>query len=89
MNQGMSILSPKSFPEINSLVFYETLDDVKGLCSVVYDRAGYFENNIFATNVYVIGKSSHQLFLNLVYNESLFHLLYSCADLIFGGKSGS
>ena len=36
-----------------------------------------------------IGKSSHYFFLNLAYNESLFYLLYSCTNPIFGGKSGS
>ena len=31
-----------------------------------------------------IGKFSHQSFLNLVYNESLYCLLYSCTSLRFG-----
>ena len=31
-----------------------------------------------------IGKFSHYFFLNLVLNESLYYLLYSCTNAIFG-----
>ena len=70
---------------------------LRGQCGVVRGRTGFFENNIFATKwikiefSYFIGKLSHFFFffLNLVYNESLFYLLYSCANPVFGGKSGS
>ena len=31
-----------------------------------------------------IGKCSHYFFQNLFYNESLYYLLYSCTNLIFG-----
>ena len=31
-----------------------------------------------------IGRFSHEFFMNLVDNESLYYLLYSCANPIFG-----
>ena len=38
-------------------------------------KMGFFE---------FIGKLSYQFFLNLVYKESLYYLLYSCTNPIFG-----
>ena len=38
-------------------------------------KTGFFE---------FIGKCSHYFFQNLFYNESLYYLLYSCTNLIFG-----
>ena len=47
MNQGLSILSPKSFFIIGSLVLSGTQHGVKVPCGIAHDRAGFFENNIF------------------------------------------
>ena len=43
-------------------------------------KTPFFQNSI------CIGKFSYYIFLNLVYNESLYYLLYALINLIFGGK---
>ena len=55
---------------------------VRGPCGVIYDRAGFFENNSFARKIgknrpslgffECIGKFSHQFVLNFVDNQSLY-----------------
>ena len=66
-------------------------------CVVECDRARFFEKNLVAQKRGKMGKKwpkiglfkfirkfSPQFFWNLVYNESLYYLLYSCTNPIFG-----
>ena len=48
-------LLSRSFLGIGSLVFSETKHGVKGPCSVMHDKTGFFKNHIFA---HKIGKIS-------------------------------
>ena len=44
----LPILLPGRSLGIGSLVFSETQHGIRGSCGVVYDRDGFFDNNIFA-----------------------------------------
>ena len=57
------------------------------------DRAGFFENNIFAPKMdqkqdflILLENLVTSSFLILVYNEGLCYLLYSCTNPIFRGN---
>ena len=56
----------------------------------LHDGARFFENNILLPKYQslgffeLIGKFRYYFFLNLVYNESLYQLLYARTNLIFG-----
>ena len=88
MNWGLFVLPSGIFLGISSLVFSKTQHVARGLCVVVRDRAGFFEKmgqrwakiGFFG----FIGKFSHFFFLNLVYKESSYCLLYSCTNPILG-----
>ena len=79
-----------SFLGIGSLVFFETQHRVRGPCDVVHDRAGFFEEKkiCHGENGPKIGffEFIGKIFLNLVYKESLYYLLYSCTNPILRGK---
>ena len=85
---SLSVLLSESYLGIGS--FYSFFGNQHGLrepCGVVYHRAGFFENKIFAPEngdnrpslrfFKCIGKFTYYFFLNAVYNESLCYLLYS------------
>ena len=89
-----------SFCGICSLFFSETQYGVRALC---VDRSRVFLKKFFCPQneengpkmgfFGFIGKFSQQFFLNLVYKESLYYLLYSCTNPILGknlvpGKKG-
>ena len=91
MNQGLSIILSIGFLQINSSIFPAAKHGFRYPCAVVRDRAGFFENNLFAPKMdqklgffEFIGKLSCYIFLNLVYNESLFYFLWSFINHIFG-----
>ena len=69
-----------SFLRICSLVFSETQHGVRGPCDLVRDRAGFFEKK----NLCPKSGPKIRFFLNLVHNEILYYLLYSCSNPIFG-----
>ena len=89
-----SVLPSASFLRIGSLVFSGTQCGVGGPCVVVSGRAKFFEKNIFAQKVgqkwaknrflNLLENLVINFFLNLGYNESLYYLLYSCTNSIFG-----
>ena len=77
-------------PEIFlGLAFSQTQHDVRGPCVVVRDRQIFFIKKFYPRNwengskiafFGFIGKFSDYFFLNLVYKESLFYLLYSSTN---------
>ena len=85
-----SVLLSESFPGIGSLVFSETQHGVRGPCVAVRDRARFFLIFFLSqkcTQNFFFGfteKFSHYFFLNLVYKESSYYLLYSCSNPILG-----
>ena len=91
-----SVLLSGSFLGIGSLFFFfETLHGVRGLCAVVRDSRIFFLIFFyFCTKsgknwpkigfIGFIGKFSHCIFLNLVYKEISYYLLYSCTNPMLG-----
>ena len=89
-----SVLLSGSFLGIGSLIFFETLHGFKGLCAVVRDSRIFFFFNYFCPKsgkngpkigfLGFIGKFSHCIFLNLVYKEISYYLLYSCTNPMLG-----
>ena len=91
----LPVLPSRSFLRIGSLVFSAMQHSVRGACVDIY--VFFFWTRCFLKNNFAhkmgkmgqkcikfIGKFSHYFFLNLFYNESLYYLLYSGTDPIFG-----
>ena len=91
-----SVLTSGSFLGIGSLVFSE-IQHVLGLMCCCAWQPDFLKKIFLPKNwgkwakngqkigfFKVIRKFSHQFFLKLVYNESLYYLLYSCTNPIFG-----
>ena len=87
MNKGLSIylfvLLSGSFLGIGSLVFRGTQYVVRGPYDVVHDSQIFWKKYFWPRNWKFIGKFSHCFFLNLVYNKTLYYLLYSCINPLF------
>ena len=86
----LSVFQSGSFLVIGSLVFSETQHGFRGPYGVVRDSQ-IFEENYLTKNgekfpkigfFEFIGKFSNYFFLNSVYKESLYYMLYSCTNAI-------
>ena len=78
-------------------MFSKIWHDARMPCEVVRDRARFFRKKFFAQKLgkwakngpktgflQFIRKFGHYILLNLIYNENLYYLLFSCTNPIFG-----
>ena len=83
----VSVLPSGNFLGICSF-FFGTQHGVRGSVVLCVTELAFSKKYIFAVKIVffkkMIGKFSHYFFLNSACSKSLYYLLYSCANLIFG-----